>query len=346
MRILFCVSNKNLNSSGGMNKVLAYSLPEFAKSNIQYQVVSGKSLLDLIKGLIKILIRNPFKFDYIIFNSLASIRLNYNKYWLVYYFISFFFNWKRVVYWHEMSKYFEDYKLKNRIYSKLIIHCFNTKSTLHLAVSEANSKIIDDFFCKSPKEIVYNTVDLHPLKGSNKFEHPTVINIGTIQEIKGVDIWTDVAIGVCKINCKAHFIWCGTGNKNLKEQCVKKIIENKLEDRIYFLDFINDPRILFHASHLYYLSSRLDSMPLVVLEAMSFGKNIVLYNSGGAIEAVGDLGYLVENFDVEQTIKTINDLLIKIETKEIDVFNKKIRSRFDQRFTKETFVNKFIQALK
>jgi len=346
MKIIFCTSTYSLNNSGGMDKVLYSALPEFDKRGIDYLVIASNKKYDVLKGLVKLILNNPFSFNVIVFNSLAAISKRYNKYWRIYFFLSLFLGWNKALYWHEMSTYFDNFSKQNPAESKLIIKSFNKRNVIHLAVSESNSHIIDDFFPKGIKRIVYNTCKPISISGKNTFLYPTVLSIGSIQYIKGTDIWTKVAIGVCKRNENAHFLWCGGVNDmKLYEDCKGLISENNLSDRIQFLGRINNPGILIHSAHLFYLPSRSDSMPLVVLEAMASGRDIIYYNSGGAKEAVGDYGIYIENFDVEETIERILAYLNQNKNTEAITENRDLMERYSSRFTPFVFVDKFLDEL-
>lgn len=346
MKIIFCTSTYNLNNSGGMNKVLYSALTEFKKRKIDYIVIASNTTIDVLRGLAKLIMNNPFSFNIIVFNSLAAISKKYNKYWKIYYILSLLFGWNKAIYWHEMSSYFDNFSKQNPTESKFIIRSFNKKKVIHLAVSYSNSQLIYNYFPKGIKRIVYNTCNPISILGKNSFHYPTILTIGSIQYIKGTDIWTKVAIGVCKRNPYAHFIWCGGVIDNkLYEECKGLVKQNCFNDRIQFIGYLNNPSILINSSHLLYLPSRSDSMPLVVLEAMSLGRDIIYYDSGGVKEAVGSYGIYIENFDIENTIDAILRYLNKHKNLEIIPENKELIKRFASMFTPEIFVDRFLREL-
>jgi len=152
----------------------------------------------------------------------------------------------------------------------------------------------------------------------------TIVTVGSIQHIKGTDLCTDVALEVCKKNENVQFVCCGGAlDKKLFEECLKKVKNNELEDRILFLGHIDDAKSIIAAAHLYFSSSRLDSMLLAVLEAMSFGKNIGYYDSGGIKEAVGGFGFLIPKFDVQKTKYAILEKPKLFENNPKSIFNEK-----------------------
>jgi len=86
-------------------------------------------------------------------------------------------------------------------------------------------------------------------------------------------------------------------------------------------------------------------MPLVVLEAMACGRDIIYYNSGGAKEAVGDYGIFIENFDVEETIERILAYLNQNKNKKVLTENRGLMERYSSKFKPEVFVDRFLDEL-
>src|SRR5436190_2031404 len=103
--------------------------------------------------------------------------------------------------------------------------------------------------------------------------------------------------------------------------------------------------MLISTAHLYSASSRIDSFPLAVLEAMSFGKNIIYYNSGGISEAVGEFGACVEDFCISKSVASIISFYNAFEKQSESIFNKDLYERFYNNYTPEIFVKKFKNAL-
>ena len=347
MKIVIIVSSRNMQYGGGMNRVIYNALPALNDTFDEVIIVSGKSIFELFRGLFKIAISNPFKIDYFIFNSLSSIRISHNKYWYIYSSISKLLNIKKAIYWHEMPEYFKNFSL-NPIYKKdvlLINKHLKNKNYLHLAVSKASSKMAY-FFNKKPNlGIVYNAI-IERSENALLYNKFTIVTVGSIQNIKGTDIWTDVAIEVCKKNANAQFVWCGgIHDKHLYQDCLLKIVKNNFSKRIIFLGHTEDASIVTSASHLYFSSSRLDSFPLSVIEAMSVGRNIIYYDSGGIKEAVENNGYFIDNFDVYATANVILTKINKFETNNYEVFNSEIYERFKNNFTSENFVEKLKKEL-
>jgi len=348
MKIIILSSSRNLKYGAGMNRVIFNAQTELDASFNKVLYISADSFLELLKGLTKIIFENPFSFDYFIFNSLASIRKKYNKHWVFFLKTAKLFHVKIVIYWHEMPEYFDDFKKKsdNQFDLKLINKYFKNKNYLHLCVSHACSAVAKNFDKNANKHIIYNTIKPNQYLSKLQYNTFTIVTVGSIQHIKGTDLWTDIALEVCKKKENVQFIWCGGAlDKKLFDECLKKVKNNGLEDRILFLGHIDDAKSITAAAHLYFSSSRLDSMPLAVLEAISFGKNVMHYDSGGILEAVGEQGIRIENFDVEETKNKILEKIKDFENNANSIFNKHLYDRFYENFTPTLFVNRLKKAL-
>jgi glycosyltransferase involved in cell wall biosynthesis len=84
---------------------------------------------------------------------------------------------------------------------------------------------------------------------------------------------------------------------------------------------------------------------LAVLEAMNHGKNIIYYNSGGVMEAVGENGFFIPNFLIENTVDAILKKHQEFLTNPNTVFNKEVYDKFYNNYTPEIFAKKLKVAL-
>ena len=341
MKIIIVVSNKNLAASAGMNKVISFAKNDLELLFEEVIIVSAKNLTEIIKGIIAIVKANPFTIDYIVFNSLASIRKSINTYWTFYYYISSLFKIKKAIYWHEMNAYY-----KNITENKTIENYFKNKKVKHLCVSNACSDIVDNFDLNAKKHIIYNCIDFKEIHSTLEYKNFTIVTIGTIQMIKGVDLWTEVAILTCKEINDVQFIWCGgVLEKELFKICKEKIIASGFQDRILFLGHLADASFILNASHVYFSSSRIDSMPLAVIEAMSFGKQIIYFESGGISEVLANEGILINNFNIIETKETIITLYKNYKYGDFIKINDKIKNISHNKFAPKVFANNFKAAL-
>jgi|AntRauMFilla1563_2_1112583.scaffolds.fasta_scaffold02256_3 glycosyltransferase involved in cell wall biosynthesis len=346
MKIIILASTTNLKHAAGMDRVI-YNAKEACNKEFELVVyLSANNFHNFCKGVVKILINNPFSFSFIIFNALSSVRSKSISFWKMYYCLSWIFRIKRVFYWHEMPEYYANFSKKFSSNSKSIEYFFKNKKTIQLSCSELSKETALFFDDKPNVTNINNCIIPRTLNKNILLSKFTVITIASIQEIKGTDIWTDVAIKVCQQNKDIQFIWCGgIVNNQMFVECLRKIKEAKLEEQIIFMGKVEDAAVLASTAHLYYCSSRLDSFPLAVLEAMNHGKNIIYYNSGGVMEAVGENGFFIPNFLIENTVDAILKKHQEFLTNPNTVFNKEVYDKFYNNYTPEIFAKKLKVAL-
>lgn len=130
----------------------------------------------------------------------------------------------------------------------------------------------------------------------------------------------------------------GTGNKNEINQ-VKKIFHNVSEKHFRRLGALdNDGMIdLFSTSEFYLMTSRYEGLPLVLIEAMSFGLPIVSFDNLGTREILenGKYGILVEQGDIKKLNQEIKYLIQDKEKREY--YSKQSLARVRE-FSKEKII--------
>jgi glycosyltransferase involved in cell wall biosynthesis len=136
-----------------------------------------------------------------------------------------------------------------------------------------------------------------------------VTGCGTVDEQKGPDLWLDVARAVLSsTNSKrVFFAWIGEGPwlERLREQARRM----GLGGRVLFLGSQENPYPMLSRSVIFTMTSRSDSFPVVVLEAMALGVPVVAFRSGGVAEEVGDSGILCRPGDVNEMAAHVLRLL-------------------------------------
>lgn len=179
---------------------------------------------------------------------------------------------------------------------------------------------------------VYNGIiipDTNNLANIPQFntEKPIVLSIARVAAPKRADIFIEVA----KTLPKYEFIWIGN-------QC--EITEyGTLPSNCHFVGNIPNAGALCSKADLLMLSSDYEGLPMVILEAMSFGKPVVASNVGGISEIVrNDInGYAIEN-NAQQFAEKIQYIL---ENK--DVYSKFSQNAFDL-FCDKLTVDKMVQG--
>ena len=150
-------------------------------------------------------------------------------------------------------------------------------------------------------------------------KRPIVLSIARVAAPKRADIF----VGVAKILPKYEFIWIG--NQHEITEC------GTLPSNCHFVGNIPNAGALCSRADVVMLPSDYEGLPMVILEAMSFGKPVVASNVGGISEIVhNDInGYTLENnaqlfADKIQYILENEDVYSKFSQNAFELFNDKL----------------------
>ena len=129
---------------------------------------------------------------------------------------------------------------------------------------------------------------------------------GTCELRKGTDLFVSAA-QILSRKEKAeeiHFVWTGRFSDPILEGWIyNQIRQSNLEGRVHFIPFIKDKQkyheLLRHAD-VFWLTSREDPFPSVVLEAMKYKIPVVAFKNSGGVNTMLDegRGNLISEFDV------------------------------------------------
>ena len=121
---------------------------------------------------------------------------------------------------------------------------------------------------------------------------------GRLSIEKGPDLFVEI---VRKLANHAHLFFVMTGSGPESEAVLERIREYRLQDRIYTPGFVDDVMPLMRAADIVVLPSRIDGMPLAVLEAQALGKPVVASRVGSLPSMIedGTTGFLCEAGDLE-----------------------------------------------
>ena len=138
---------------------------------------------------------------------------------------------------------------------------------------------------------------------------------GTGELRKGTDLFVAAASILHKSRKEVHFVWTGEfGDPVLEGWIFNQIRQSGLEGYVHFLPFIKDSKkyhgLLSHVD-VFWLTSREDPFPSVVLEAMKYEIPVAAFeNSGGANTMLAqNRGILIPDFDVHQLACATEELL-------------------------------------
>ena len=150
-------------------------------------------------------------------------------------------------------------------------------------------------------------------------DKPIVLSIARVAAPKRADIFVEVS----RMLPDYEFIWVGNQ---------KEVTEfGQLPPNCHFVGNIPNAGALCAKAHLLMLSSNYEGLPMVILEAMSFGKPVIASNVGGVSEIVcnGINGYALENnpelfAEKIQYVLDNEDIYGKFSKNSFDIFNQKL----------------------
>lgn len=186
-----------------------------------------------------------------------------------------------------------------------------------VACSQSEKEAIEE---QGIKNVTFINNGIKPLqieKKVNTSDKITIISVGRLSIQKNPKLFNDIALEF-KDNANIQFIWCGDGelkseltSPNIK--CTgwieRKVLENYLAN-----------------ADIYLSTSLWEGLPLSVLEAMSIGLPVVLYNCVGNRDLVENNGFLYNN---KLKVNTYINIFLKDKKliKEQGVNSKKIVKR-------------------
>lgn len=187
---------------------------------------------------------------------------------------------------------------------------------------KASFKNVDKVICLSEKvkevliqygadaEVIYNPMVLNQ-KGVSELTEKVISYTARLDiKVKGIDY-------LCKV---ANFLpeeWtirvAGDGTTQEVKKFMSLIKENKVENKINFVGPLMGNKLVEHYvnSSIFISTSRTEGLPLVMIEAISYGLPIISFNHNGGKEILdnGEFGILVSNNDVVKMGKEINNLI-------------------------------------
>jgi glycosyltransferase involved in cell wall biosynthesis len=148
----------------------------------------------------------------------------------------------------------------------------------------------------------YNVADPEKLRAAFRTTHeisavaPLVGTLGELKEMKGQREFVLAAAEIVKAVPDCQFVIVGLDNtvdKRFRRELKRLASVLGLDDRIMWLDWLEDTSEVFSAIDVFVSPSRSESFGLAILEAMAHGKAIVATETDGANQLLADCGKLV-----------------------------------------------------
>jgi glycosyltransferase involved in cell wall biosynthesis len=168
-----------------------------------------------------------------------------------------------------------------------------------------------------------------------KKDKKIILGCGSIEHRKGTDLFIDTAVQVTKkLRESGHeeplFLWVGpTGDREYKDYIDKKIQIDNINN-IQFLGSVEYADKYFAASDLFILSSRMESLGMVALEALGYGADLFLFNNTSGVQSLLDENeYIgVKPFDIEGLASIVFERIQQMHQKKFNTAER-IRKEYD-----------------
>jgi glycosyltransferase involved in cell wall biosynthesis len=282
------------------------------------------------------------RFNFLLFNGLASLS-HRSQFGPPLAQIAFSLNVPVVIYWHETDWVLDRHAREHPVSAKTVDRIATHRSVTHLTASEAGAESLRSHYPGTAPTIIYECTTVptpfdRPVRPASP---PYVINLASIQERKGTDLFVDTAITVCRQHPNVEFLWLGSGESYGTWR--KEIEAAGLKHRILFPGYVGAGYLLLRRASVFFLSSRDDPFPLSNLEAMCLARSIVTFNVGGAPEALGIDGTVVRPFDTQAAADAILRLLGRPPE---ELINEAVRRRYLEHYTPERFASRLNHSIR
>jgi glycosyltransferase involved in cell wall biosynthesis len=191
-----------------------------------------------------------------------------------------------------------------------------------VAVSEnVRKKLLDSGVSARKVRIIRNGIDVGKFRTNRAWTEdahaPLIVGLaGRLSVEKGVDIFLRVAAGVRHTFPEVRFVIVGEGPERATlEQIIKGL---DLEELVSMPGRCNDMRSFYHSLDVLVSSSRMEGLPMGLLEAMASGLPVIATDVGDVSKIVhdGETGILVPSEDEEALEEAIIGVLRNISLRQ------------------------------
>lgn len=168
----------------------------------------------------------------------------------------------------------------------------------HLSVSLANARVFHNPVNPSRTSYIAWPGTSYPLRFAFIGRLEPVKNLGALLEVLSSETWRhrDWSLTVCGVGAERHDL------ERMSESYA-------LTDKVHFAGYVEDIAGLWTTHHALVMPSRLEGVPLAMLEAMLCGRPVVATNIGGISEWLqGSCGFLIERPDPSELARTLEHL--------------------------------------
>lgn len=210
-------------------------------------------------------------------------------------------------------------------------------------LTKRDEKLLGDKYPQ--KMVIYNPITW-PLLKEKSTRNKTVLAAGRF------DIWKtkgfDLLLSIWGSLSKRYPDWvlqiAGSGSNESISTLNNLIKSNSVEGSVKLLGQVSDMKTLYSKTGVFALSSRVEGMPMVLLEAMSQGCPCVAFDVGGASSEMLEVGggIVVKDGDIEGFQSALSELM-EHEEQRLSMSNNAVLSA--GHFTVDIFMDKWIKLI-
>jgi len=177
---------------------------------------------------------------------------------------------------------------------------------------------------------------------------PVIGTVGRLNEVKRQDLLIRGFANIADHDPKPHLLLVGEGPElgSLREMAAAL----GLSDRVHFAGYQARPEQFLHLMDIFALTSRLEGMPLAILEAWAAGRPVIASRVGGVPKMIahGQRGLLFDSGDEPALSEAIRRLLASPdEARRLgDAGREYVRSRFDLQVMADTYEQHYRELLR
>jgi len=253
--------------------------------------------------------------------------------------------------WHIHEFGYEDHGLVFDLGSKLSLWLMKHLSTICIANSHAVAQKYQRYIEPSKVKVIYYSVSVPQNISDEKAcvipnSGIRCVIVGTLQEGKRQEDAIRAISELVHRRINVELFIIGDGDPKYRNYLHELVSENKLDENVRFLGYVENPFPFMKSADVVLMCSRNEAFGRVTVEAMKLGKPVVGARSGGTVELIknGVNGLLYTPGDYKELAEKIIYLYEHPEiAKQMGENGKKWA---EQQFTEERYGNEVFALLK
>lgn len=219
--------------------------------------------------------------------------------------------------------------------------CLRISNIIPVSLSIFETSILSYVF-KRKINIIENITDIELIRNKaldTELEYYDVAFIGRLVDVKDPIRFINIISEIVKKNSKIKAVIMGDGE--LKEKCEIEIKKRKLERNIYLKGFVSNPFPILYNSKVLVMTSKSEGLPMVVIEALSLGKPVLVPALVGIERLIDETCGVICKNNNEYVIELIKIL----ENKDIYEFmSRNAKNKAEKMFDMKKYLEKFIEV--